>query len=95
MIFHIPKEISSENKLWKSIYVKDFAIITGTLFFAWITSSIVKTSLKIVYFIFMIIVSILLVQKNQNHNPNKRIYQSLILMMRRKRKTYHSLDFHK
>ncbi|MFR8620396.1 MAG: DUF5592 family protein, partial [Romboutsia timonensis] len=38
-MFLIPKEISSENKLWKSIYIKDFIIILGTLFFAWITSS--------------------------------------------------------
>ena len=29
-MFLIPKEISSENKLWKSIYIKDFIIILGT-----------------------------------------------------------------
>ena len=46
-MFLIPKEISSENKLWKSIYIKDFIIILGTLFFAWITSSAIYDGLCI------------------------------------------------
>ena len=32
-MFLIPKEISSENKLWKSIYIKDFIIIMMNLYF--------------------------------------------------------------
>ena len=48
-MFLIPKEISSENKLWKSIYIKDFIIILETLFFAWITSSSIYDELIFFY----------------------------------------------
>ena len=62
MIFHIPKEIASENKLWKSIYIKDFAIIVGFLVFAWISSTIsgIYAPFKIAFFIFMFSIAILL-----------------------------------
>ena len=56
-MFLIPKEISSENKLWKSIYIKDFIIILETLFFAWITSSSIYEELIFFYYVFFSILS--------------------------------------
>ena len=60
-MFLIPKEISSENKLWKSIYIKDFIIILGTLFFAWITSSAIYDGLVFQYYVFLLILSLLFI----------------------------------
>ena len=62
-MFLIPKEISSENKLWKSIYIKDFIIILGTLFFAWITSSAIYDGLVFQYYVFLLILSLLFILK--------------------------------
>ena len=95
MIFHIPKEIASENKLWKSIYIKDFAIIVIFLVFAWISSTIsgIYAPFKIAFFIFMFSIAILLVQKNQRNNPNKRLYEAIYILFKKNNRTYHSIDY--
>lgn len=95
MIFHIPKEIASENKLWKSIYVKDFAIIVGFLVVAWISSTIsgIYAPFKVAFFIFMFSVAVILVQKNQRNNPNKRLYEAIYILFKKNNRTYHSIDY--
>ena len=67
-MFLIPKEISSENKLWKSIYIKDFIIILGTLFFAWITSSSIYDELIFFYYVFLLSLSLIFIGKSST-NP--------------------------
>lgn len=91
-MFLIPKEISSENKLWKSIYIKDFIIILGTLFFAWITSSAIYDELIFLYYVFLFTLSLMFVRKSST-NPEKRIYQSIYILLIKNNSTYHSLDY--
>lgn len=95
MIFHIPKEIASENKLWRSVYVKDFIIIIGFLFISWIVATIsnIYEPLKFGFFIFMLSISIILVQKNQRNNPNKRLYEAIYILFKKSNRTYHSIDY--
>ncbi|MEF9991294.1 MAG: DUF5592 family protein [Peptostreptococcaceae bacterium] len=92
MIFIIPKEIASENKLWKSIYIKDFVAIIGTLFFAWMTSGSIYKGLVLFYYIFLVSTCIILISKSSK-NPSKRVWQSIIILFMRNNRTYHSLDF--
>ena len=91
-MFLIPKEISSENKLWKSIYIKDFIIILGTLFFAWITSSAIYDGLVFQYYVFLLILSLLFILKSST-NPSKRVYQAIYILLTKNNLTYHSLDY--
>lgn len=93
-MFTIPKEISSENKLWKSIYIKDFIAIMGTLFFAWITSTSIYETLVLPYYVFLLTIAITLISKS-NNNPNKRVWQSIYLLFIKRNYTYHSIDFEK
>lgn len=91
-MFTIPKEISSENKLWKSIYIKDFIAIMGTLFFAWITSTSIYEPLVLPYYVFLLTIAITLISKS-NNNPNKRVWQSIYILFIKRNYTYHSIDF--
>lgn len=91
-MFIIPKEISSENKLWKSIYIKDFVAIMGTLFFAWITSSSIYQPLVLPYYVFLLTIAVTLISKSSN-NPNKRVWQSIYILFIKKNYTYHSINF--
>ena len=91
-MFLIPKEISSENKLWKSIYIKDFIIILETLFFAWITSSSIYDELIFFYYVFLLSLSLIFIGKSST-NPGKRIYQSIYILLVKNNSTYHSLDY--
>lgn len=91
-MFNIPKEIASENKLWRSIYIKDFIAIVGTLFFAWITSTSIYQPLVIPYYVFLTSICLILISKSTN-NPGKRVWQSIIILFQKNNCTYHSLDF--
>ncbi|HBG2405080.1 hypothetical protein IR152_15805 [Clostridioides sp. ES-S-0108-01] len=91
-MYNIPNEISSETKVFKSIYIIDFLIIMLALFFAWLTSSIVYPTLIIAYFIYTSVVAIFLVAKSPI-NPGMRNFMSIYLLITRDRKTYHSIDW--
>ena len=90
-MFIIPKEISSENKLWRSIYIKDFVAILSTLFFAWITSASIYEALTFPYYIFLLTICIVLISKSKN-NPGKRVWQSIYILFSKRNYTYHSLN---
>lgn len=90
-MFIIPKEISSENKLWKSIYIKDFVAILCTLFFAWITSTSIYETFVLPYYVFLLSICIVLISKS-NNNPNKRVWQSIYILFIKRNCTYHSLN---
>ncbi|EGT3815279.1 TPA: DUF5592 family protein [Clostridioides difficile] len=91
-MYNIPNEISSETKIFKSIYVTDLLIILLALFFAWITSSIVYPTLILAYYIYTLVVAIFLVAKSPI-NPGMRNFMSIYLLITRDRKTYHSIDW--
>lgn len=92
MIFTIPKEIASENKLWRFIYIKDFVAIIGTLFFAWLTGSSIHKNLVLFYYIFLLGICLTLISKSTK-NPNKRVWQSVLILFMKSNRTYHSIDF--
>ncbi|HBH4034415.1 TPA: hypothetical protein KSL09_003240 [Clostridioides difficile] len=91
-MYNIPNEISSETKIFKSIYVTDLLIIMLALFFAWLTSSIVYPTLILAYYIYTLVVAIFLVAKSPI-NPGMRNFMSIYLLITRDRKTYHSIDW--
>ncbi|HBF5866244.1 hypothetical protein KGF43_15555 [Clostridioides sp. ZZV14-6044] len=91
-MYNIPNEISSETKIFKSIYVIDLSIILLAMFFAWLTSSIVYPTLILAYYIYTLVVAIFLVARSPI-NPGMRNFMSIYLLITRDRKTYHSIDW--
>lgn len=87
MKYVIPKEIASEMKFTKSLYLFDIAIVCSSLMIAWILKPLVYAPLVVGYYIFIVIMAILMVSKSVT-NPKKRTYQSIYYALIRDKKTY-------
>ncbi|MCR1821879.1 DUF5592 family protein [Terrisporobacter muris] len=91
-MYSIPKEINSETKVFRSIYLFDLFFIIVSLIFTTTTAQLVSPKLSAMYYIFSIIVTFFLLSKSKS-NPGIRNYRAIYIMIRRTRKTYKSLDW--
>lgn len=91
-MYKIPKEINSETKVLRSIYLFDLFFIIVALVFTISTSQIINPKLSMIYYIFSIIVTFFLLSKSRT-NPGIRNYRAMYMMLRRNRKTYKSIDW--
>lgn len=87
MKYNIPKEISTEMKLSDKIFLKDLIITIISLFVASLFNGFVYRPLIVVYYIFVFLSTVYLVNRSIN-NPKKRVFQSIYLALRRDRTTY-------
>ncbi|MEG1482896.1 MAG: DUF5592 family protein [Cetobacterium sp.] len=87
MQYNIPKEISSEMKFTKSIYLFDIAILVIGLAIAWSFNSLVYSKLLFFYYGYVIFGIAFLVAKSKL-NPKKRNFESIYLCIIRNRTTY-------
>ncbi|AMN30815.1 DUF5592 family protein [Clostridium perfringens] len=87
MKYNIPKEISTEMKLSDKIFLKDLIITIIALFVASLFNGFVYRPLIVVYYIFVFLSTVYLVNRSIN-NPKKRVFQSIYLALRRDRTTY-------
>ena len=87
MYYVLPKEISSETKMTKNLYLFDFIFIGLVMIVAWILSSFVYENLRIIYYITCFVLATILRTKSKL-NPGKRIFTSIYLMFVRDRKVY-------
>ncbi|MPQ45256.1 DUF5592 family protein [Clostridium tarantellae] len=87
MQYNIPKEITSEMKFSKNIYLFDLATICGAMTIAWLLSPLVYSSFRNIFYVFILIASIFMVNKSRV-NPKKRNYQSIYYALIRNRNTY-------
>lgn len=87
MKYVMPKEIVSEMKFTKSLYLFDIAFVSIALMIAWVLKPLVYAPLVIVYYMFVLIIAIVLVSKSMS-NPKKRNYQSIHYAFKRNRKVY-------
>ncbi|MBD8045860.1 DUF5592 family protein [Clostridium faecium] len=85
--YTIHKEIASEMKFTKSIYLFDLASIIISLALAWLLSPLVYNKLLLLYYGYVILSIIFLVGKSKS-NPGKRNFQSIYLALTRNRTIY-------
>ena len=91
-MYNIPKEINSETKVLRSIYLFDLFFIIVSLVFTMSTAQIINPKLSMMYYIFSVIVTFFLLSKSKT-NPGIRNYRAIYMMLRRTRKTYNVLDW--
>lgn len=84
------KELKSESKVAWFIYAVDFLFIIIFMVCANIFSFKVSSVLEIPYYIFSFIVAILLTMKSP-YNHNRRMYQSLMIFLRKDIAIYHPI----
>ncbi|MDC2867804.1 DUF5592 family protein [Bacillus sp. BP-3] len=89
--YRIPKEIRTELKINKVLYLFDLLFLIGLIVFTMITKTLIHPMLQIPYYIFMLVIGIALIVR-PNSNPQKRMYEALIIAMTRKRSTYCAID---
>ncbi|MBD7916295.1 hypothetical protein H9660_14200 [Clostridium sp. Sa3CUN1] len=86
-MFSLPKEIYSDMKFTKNLYLFDLVFLGGFLIAAWMTSYLVYPPLVTIYYIFMGVMGIIFTSKSSS-NPNKRKFQSIYFALIRNRKSY-------
>ncbi|MFP7176272.1 MULTISPECIES: DUF5592 family protein [Priestia] len=89
--YNIPKEVTTELKINKSLFLFDLLFIIGLLIFTMILNIFIHPTLQIPYYIFMGIVGLIMIWRPHT-NPKKRMYQVLLITMMRKKNTYCAID---
>ncbi|MGI8382593.1 DUF5592 family protein [Priestia megaterium] len=89
--YTIPKEISTELKINKSLYLFDLLFIIGLLLFTMMLRYFIHPMLYIPFYVFMGIFGLIMILRPLT-NPQKRMYEILLLTMVRKKSTYCAID---
>lgn len=86
--YTMPQELHSETKLGKYIFFIDAAVIGGYYLFFSIFEDYVHPTLTTVYTVFNVLVAFLLTRPSRA-NPQRRIYQSLLIGLITDQNVYH------
>lgn len=89
--YRIPKEISTELKINKVLYLFDFLLLIGILLATNFLKGFVHSVLVIPFYIFMGLVAIILIWRPST-NPGKRMYEVLMITLYKKKNTYCAID---
>ncbi|PEZ02517.1 hypothetical protein CN326_20070 [Bacillus sp. AFS018417] len=89
--YRIPKEISTELRINKVLYLLDFSLIIAVLVVTMILRNFVHDSLQIPFCIFMGSVAIIMIWRPST-NPQKRMYEVLIITIMRRKGAYCAID---
>lgn len=89
--YRIPKEITTELKINKALYLFDLLFMVALLVLAMTLGNVVHSSLRIPFYIFMGIIGIVLIIRPYT-NPKKRMYQAIFIAFSRRKDTYCSID---
>ncbi|AGT06909.1 DUF5592 family protein [Listeria monocytogenes] len=87
----IPKEIKSEIKLKKNIYLKDFFTMIGLIPITMIFMNFVHSSVMYYFYGLMAVIAITLLIRPKS-NPDLRIYSAVYLALTRNRARYRAVD---
>jgi len=91
-IYRIPREITSELKITKFIYLFDLLFIVGLILFRFLTIEYVHSDFRTAYTIFLVLFGIFMIIRPKS-NPNKRMYQAIYYAIVRKKDAYCSIDY--
>ncbi|MGG3801186.1 DUF5592 family protein [Metabacillus fastidiosus] len=89
--YRIPKEISSELKITKSLFLFDLLFLVALGVVTLIFQRFVHRDLLIFYYIFMGITALTMIWRSST-NPKKRMYEILLITVMRKKSTYCAID---
>lgn len=90
--YRIPKDVTTELKLNKHLYLIDLFIIIGCLMFGFVMGNVIHSPLTWYFYGFMAVVAGLLIIRPST-NPKKRLYEVIYLSMRRRKDTYSPIDY--
>lgn len=89
--YRIPKEITTELKINKALYLFDLLFMVALLVLAMVLGNVVHSSLKIPFYVFMGFIGIVLIIRPYT-NPKKRMYQAIVIAFSRRKDTYCAID---
>ena len=87
MRYLVAKDIKSETKVSKNIYIYDFFFILICMSVSLVLANLVHPSLKIVFFIYSLGMAVFLTAKSY-YNKKRRNYESVMIMLRRDKESY-------
>lgn len=87
MIYTLPKQITSETKITKNLFLFDMLFIGFIMILAWFFNGLVYDEIKIIYYISCFVIALVLRTKSKL-NPKKRIFNSIYLFLIKDRKVY-------
>ena len=87
MRYLVAKDIKSETKVSKNIYIYDFFFILIYMSVSLVLANLVHPSLKIVFFIYSLGMAVFLTAKSY-YNKKRRNYESIMIMLRRDKESY-------
>lgn len=89
--YRIPKEISTELRINKVLYLLDFFLLIGLLVVTMILRNFVHDSLQLPFWLFMGSIGILMIWR-PGTNPGKRMYEVLLITLLRRKGVYCAID---
>lgn len=89
--YRIPKEISTELKINKALYLFDLIFILGVLAITLVFKNFIHPLLFFPYYIFMGFFALVMIWRPFT-NPQKRMYQVLYITIMKSRDTYCAID---
>lgn len=89
--YRIPKEIATELKINKALYLFDLMLVIGIMVLTLIFNNFVNQSLRLFFYIFMGLIAIIMIWRPVT-NPKKRMYEVLLITLMRKRDTFCAID---
>lgn len=90
MRYLVSKEIKSETKVGKSIYLFDFFFLIVYMAVSFVLVNLVHPSLHIAFYLFSFVMALLLTTKSYT-NKKRRNYQSIAIMLRKDQTVYRSV----
>lgn len=90
--YRIPREVTTELKISKAIYLFDLLLIISLILIRFVTIGYVHSSLQIWYTVFLIGFGIFMIIRPAT-NPKKRMYHAMYYAFIRKKNTYCAIDY--
>jgi len=89
-MYQIPKEINSETKLSRHIYVIDFGFLVICFIFSALSGQVVHSSFRWVYWIFCTFITLWFLPRSRE-NAGMRKWRAYMLWLRADFKTYNGM----
>src|SRR5699024_11659043 len=88
----IPNEVTTELKINKVLYLFDLLFLISIIVFRQITLPFIHSRFSIYYTIFLALFAVFMLIIHAS-NPKKRMYQTLIYIIVRKKNDYSAIDY--
>ena len=90
--YRIPNEVSTELKINKFLYLFDLLFIISLIVIRQITIPFIHSRFSIYYTIFLALFGLFMIIRPSS-NPQKRMYQTILYSLVRKKDNYSAIDY--